>query len=58
MTQFDKACADPPPCDLCGAVMIPLPGGGWDNDRMACPARDCGAEIVYPTTSPPKETQK
>jgi len=58
MTQFEKACSEPPPCDLCGTIMAPMLGAGWDNDRMICPMKDCGAEIVYPTTSLPKEKPK
>jgi ribosomal protein S27E len=38
-------------CDICGSIMLPLYGGGWDNDRMACTNRECGAEIVFPTST-------
>jgi hypothetical protein len=52
MTQFEKAlAAGPIHCDICGEIMHPMFGGGWDNDRFICAARDCQAEIVYPTTT-------
>ena len=38
-------------CDICGEVMHPMYGGGWDNDRFVCAGRDCGAEIVFPTST-------
>lgn len=37
-------------CDCCGEVMLPLWGGGWDNDRFICTDPDCGAEIEFPTS--------
>jgi hypothetical protein len=42
-------------CDICGGVMLPLPGCGWDNDRMICTERDCRAEIVFPTSTEVEE---
>ena len=53
MTQFEKMvqAQEEIVCDICGEVMIPMYGGGWDNDRMICGARDCGAEIVFPTST-------
>lgn len=39
-------------CDICGEVMRPMFGGGWDNDRLICAARECGAEVVFPTSTP------
>ena len=38
-------------CDICGEVMHPMYGGGWDNDRLICADRDCGAEVVFPTST-------
>lgn len=57
MNEFQKmAKRDDVKCDICGAVMVPMWGGGWDNDRMICSdGRDCGAEIVFPTSTPVDE---
>jgi len=38
-------------CDICGGRMLPMYGGGWDNDRFVCTNSDCGAEIVFATSS-------
>jgi IS30 family transposase len=39
-------------CDICGELMMPVPGGGWDNDRLICmDQRVCGAEVVFPTST-------
>ncbi len=51
MTQFQKAMQSPVKCDICGEIMHPIYGGGWDNDRIVCAAIECGAEIVYPTST-------
>jgi len=51
MTQFEKATQSPITCDICGGIMRPMHGGGWDNDRIVCADRECGAEIVYPTST-------
>lgn len=52
MTQFEiVARKKEVKCDICGAPMVPMWGGGWDNDRMHCTDRGCGAEIVYPTST-------
>lgn len=51
MTQFEQTIKKTVTCDICGEIMHPLWGGGWDNDRLRCAARDCGAEIVFPTSS-------
>ena len=54
MTQFEKAMKSPKvECDICGGVMHAMYGCGWDNDRIICANRECGAEIVYPTTTEP-----
>jgi len=56
MTQFEKAiAAGPVTCDICGEVMHPMYGGGWDYDRIVCADRNCGAEIEYPTSTPVEE---
>jgi len=52
MNQFEKAIDVPIKCDICGADMHPMYGGGWENDRILCSDRECGAEIVYPTSTP------
>ena len=51
MTQFEKAIQEPVMCDICGEVMHPMYGGGFDNDRIVCANRECGAEIEYPTST-------
>jgi len=53
MTQFEKAREQKEiACDICGKPMWIVPGGGWDNDRIYCSdVRECGAEIVYPTST-------
>ena len=55
MNQFERAIQEPVKCDICGEVMHPMFGGGWDNDRLVCADRNCGAEIVYPTSTEVKE---
>ena len=50
--MFQKAIKDGvPPCDICGGRMACIHGGGWDNDCIFCTNKDCGAEIVYPTST-------
>ena len=51
MTQFEKAIKGKVKCDICGGLMLPMYGGGWDNDRIVCTDRDCQAEIEYPTST-------
>ena len=51
MTQFEKVIKEEVLCDICGEIMHPMIGGGWDNDRIICAGRDCGAEIVFPTST-------
>ena len=51
VTQFEQAMQAPVRCDICGGTMHPMYGGGWDNDRLVCADRECGAEIVYPTST-------
>ncbi len=57
MTQFEIIAKQKDVrCDICGAVMVPMIGGGWDNDRMCCTDyRSCGAEIVFPTSTTVEE---
>jgi len=50
-TQFEKIIKKVVKCDICGEIMHPMWGDGWDNDRLLCAAKDCGAEIVYPTST-------
>ena len=38
-------------CDICGGIMLPMYGGGWDNDRLFCGNLECGAKIVFPTST-------
>ena len=51
MNQFEKAIQQEVKCDICGEVMHPMYGGGWDHDRIVCADRECGAEIEYPTST-------
>ena len=52
MNQFEKAIQQGQvKCDICGEVMHPMYGGGWDHDRIVCASRECGAEIKYPTST-------
>ena len=52
MNMFQKAIKyGVPPCDICGEPMTCIYGGGWDNDLIYCPNKDCGAQIVYPTST-------
>ena len=53
MTQFERAIKQRDiKCDICGKPMIVFYGAGWDNDRIVCTdGRNCGAEIVYPTST-------
>lgn len=50
-TQFKIMAEKEIRCDICGGLMLPMYGGGWDNDRMVCVERECGAEIVFPTST-------
>lgn len=54
-TNFRKSIKGKAFCDICGKEMLPLYGCGFDHDRLICPDRDCGAEIVFPTTTDPAE---
>ena len=59
MTHFEKAISEPVICDICGGVMHAMYGAGFDNDRIVCADRDCGAEITFPTsTELPEEEMK
>ena len=60
MTEFERmAKRKKVKCDICGEIMHPMYGGGWDNDRLVCAKRfnECGAEIVFPTSTPVDETE-
>jgi len=52
MTEFVKMASRDVKCDICGAIMLPMWGGGWDNDRMVCTDMECGAAIEFPTSTP------
>lgn len=53
MTEFKKmAKRKKVKCDVCGANMLPVYGGGFDNDLFLCTdVQSCGAEIVFPTST-------
>ena len=51
VTQFEQVLGKVIKCDICGEVMNPMYGCGWDNDRLLCANKDCNAEIVYPTST-------
>jgi len=55
MTEFEKMINRKITCDICGGDMVAIWGGGWDNDRLTCDAYNCGAEIVFPTSTKAKE---
>lgn len=55
MNVFQELAARNLPCELCGSPTIALYGGGWDNDRIYCTDKDCGAEITFPTATTPSE---
>jgi hypothetical protein len=57
-TQFQIMAEKEIRCDICGNLMLPMYGGGWDDDRMACTDRECGAEIVFPTSTEVGEQEK
>lgn len=58
MTQFEKAAQTEIKCDICGAIMCAIWGGGWDNDRVICSNIYCKAEIVFPTSTEVKKMKK
>ncbi len=59
MNAFQRMARRPPKCDICGGPMLAVYGHGWDNDRIVCgDVRICGAEIVFPTSTPPSEERK
>lgn len=55
-TLFQQIAAQHIKCEICGADTIALYGGGWDNDRIYCSDRDCGAEYVFATSTEGKES--
>jgi len=56
MNQFERAIQQKEiRCDICGGIMLPMYGCGWDYDRIICAERECHAEIQYPTTTEAKE---
>jgi len=55
ITQFSLACNSHILCDLCGKRMFPIYGCGFDYDRMLCMAKNCYAEIIYPTSTLPEK---
>lgn len=60
MTQFEimSSKGNEIRCDICGAPMTPIYGGGWENDKMVCTnLRSCVAEIVFPTSTEVEETK-
>jgi len=58
MTQFEKAIQSSITCDICGEIMHPMYGCGWDNDRIVCASRGCCAEIMFPTSTEVNEDIK
>lgn len=51
MTQFDKIVNKEVMCDICEEVMLPIYGWGWYEDILACTNYECGAEIIFPTST-------
>lgn len=54
-TNFQLILESKPICGICGSEMLAMYGCGWDYDRVICSERDCGAEIMFETTTPLKE---
>ena len=50
-THFETVMKHCKICDICGGSCFALYGGGWDNDRICCAERDCGAETTFPTST-------
>ena len=49
---FQRIIKDGPiQCDICQGNMNALYGGGWDNDRLLCDDYDCGAEVVFASST-------
>lgn len=42
-------------CDICGGDMHAVYGCGWDNDRLDCDDWKCGAEVIFSTSTMPKD---
>jgi len=57
MTLYEKLIEEDVKCDLCGEIMLPMHGSGWDNDRLICSGRYCQAEVVFPTSTYVKEQE-
>lgn len=51
MTLFEEIADRNLPCEICDKPTIALYGNHWDNDRIYCSDRECGAECVFPTTT-------
>jgi ribosomal protein S27AE len=51
-----KITDTPPPCPICGSVMLAMYGCYFDNDRFVCGTRYCDGEIELDTTSLPDES--
>jgi hypothetical protein len=52
MTLFEKVIREEIFCDICGELMLPVYGSGWDNDRLVCTDRfRCGAEVIFPSST-------
>jgi hypothetical protein len=54
-SNFQKLLEMEPVCGICGSKMLPMYGCGWDYDHIVCPERDCGAEIMFETTTEAKD---
>jgi hypothetical protein len=48
---FERVIDMKPVCDICGKSMRALYGCGWDYDILACSDPDCGADIVFSTST-------
>jgi len=55
MTLFQEMADRNIKCEICESPTIAIYGGGWDNDRIVCSDRECGAEYTFPTTTSPQE---
>jgi len=45
MNQFIRAIEVQIKCDICGEIMLPVYGCGFDNDRIVCSDKACTNKI-------------
>lgn len=52
-TLFEKVIAMPESriCEICGDIMAPMYGGGFNYDRLICANPDCGTEVTFASST-------